>query len=68
MRKFKVLDFIEYDNKYIIPGDILILVSEFNGGSGRTSCTVSSKTFCNMLTREKVRVIVNEFNKIEEIV
>lgn len=67
MRNFKVLDFIEYENKFYIPGDILILVSEFAGSSSKTQCTVPNKCFCYPETRDKVLVRGLDLLKLEEI-
>ena len=68
MKKYKVLKPIEFNNKFILEGDILLLISEFNGGGGRNHCTVASKTFCSELTREKIVISLCDFNKIEEVV
>lgn len=66
MEKYKVIKPIEFDNKFLLEGDELLLISEFNGGGGKHHCTVASKTFCSVLTREKIVISLCDFDKIEK--
>ena len=62
MEKYKVIKPIEFNNKFLLEGDELLLISEFNGGGS----IVASKTFCSVLTREKIVISLCDFNKIEK--
>lgn len=66
LEKYKVLEPIEVDNKYLLQGDELLLISEFNGGGGSYYCVPPSKIFCYSATREKVEIGSKDFNKIEK--
>lgn len=66
MEKYKVLKPIEFNNKFLLEGDELLLISEFNGGVSTSMCTVASKTFCSILTREKIVISLCDFDKIEK--
>ena len=68
MEKYKVLKPIEFNNKFLLEGDELLLISEFNGGVSTHRCTVASKTLCSVLTREKIVISLYDFNKIEKYV
>ena len=68
MEKYKVLKPIEFNNKFLLEGDELLLISEFNGGGSTCRSIVASKTFCSVLTREKIVISLYDFNKIEKYV
>lgn len=65
MKKYIVTDTIEYKNKYLLKGDRLLLVREFNGNSSSSGfCTPATKEFCHLETREKIILLPNDFDKI----
>lgn len=67
MEKYRVLKPIEFNGKFLLEGDELLLISEFNGGGGKNHCTVASKTFCSTLTRDKIIISLYNFDKIEKL-
>lgn len=64
MKKYIVTSHIEYNEKFLLPEDVLILISTDFGviNSGK----VISKTFCNLSTREKITLFGRNLMKIRE--
>ena len=67
MRKFTVLEPLKHGGEYLLQGDELLLISEFQGASGGNSCRVANKRFCNPLNRKEIIIYMGDFNKIKEI-
>lgn len=67
MEKYKVLKTIEFNDKFLLEGDELLLISEFNGGVSGNNCVPASKTFCDVLTRDKIVIYLHDFDKIEKL-